>query len=197
VANADLPEGVERIPLKTIHINKCPVLAPLSVIRSKDAERLEIDIAQHHVHLARIQSAPFEILEQKLAKVFTRSYADTPNDPDLMIYSGGFFSHKDKAIMQKIRQTPPEGLPSFDAAFDDERLPEMLFRYRARNFPETLNADEVKRWDAYCHTKLNDRENPGNLQNFRTMLTDLTDKLGDNHKILIQLKEFAARNPLI
>ena len=30
VANDALPEGVERIPLKTVHINKAPVLAPIS-----------------------------------------------------------------------------------------------------------------------------------------------------------------------
>ena len=40
-ATADLPDGIERIPLKTVHINKCPVLAPVSVIRPKDEQRLE------------------------------------------------------------------------------------------------------------------------------------------------------------
>ncbi|MDD5273800.1 MAG: exodeoxyribonuclease I, partial [Methylovulum sp.] len=43
-ASQDLPEGVSRIPLKTVHINKCPVLAPLSVIRPEDAERLRLNL---------------------------------------------------------------------------------------------------------------------------------------------------------
>ena len=192
VANEDLPEGVERIPLKTIHINKSPVLAPLSVIRPKDAERLEIDIAQHHVHLARLQSAPFKALEQKLAQVFTRSYADTVNDPDLMIYSGGFFSHKDKATMQKIRQTPPEQLGNFPLDFDDDRLPEMLFRYQARNYPETLNAEESKQWNEYCYTRLHNAEYPGNLNDFLNTLDALKNKLGADNEVLKQLSAFAA-----
>ncbi len=29
---ADLPEGVERIPLKTVHLNKCPVLVPTNTL---------------------------------------------------------------------------------------------------------------------------------------------------------------------
>ena len=44
-ATADLPDGIERIPLKTVHINKCPVLAPVSVIRPQDEQRLELDLA--------------------------------------------------------------------------------------------------------------------------------------------------------
>jgi exodeoxyribonuclease-1 len=34
--------------------------------------------------------------------------------------------------------------------FKDARLPEMLFRYRARNFRSTLNTEELKRWRLHC-----------------------------------------------
>ena len=40
--------------------------------------------------------------------------------------------------------------------FDDQRLPEMLFRYRARNFPATLDSDERQRWDEYRRQKFHD-----------------------------------------
>ena len=40
--------------------------------------------------------------------------------------------------------------------FDDERLPELLFRYRARNFPHTLDAQEVERWHVFCQQRLSD-----------------------------------------
>ncbi|MGY6274856.1 exodeoxyribonuclease I [Methylomonas sp. MgM2] len=192
VSNDELPDGVARIPLKTVHINKCPVLAPLSVIRRNDAERLELDIGQCQTNLARIRAVPSVELEQKLAEVFTRSYADTPGDPDLMMYSGGFFGHKDKTVMQKIRQTPPQALAGFRADFDDARLPEMLFRYRARNYPETLNADDKRRWQAFCLARFDDEENPGNIRNFRKTLDALTETLGTNHRILSELEAFAA-----
>ena len=39
---AELPEGVQRVPLKQIHINKCPVVAPQKTMDSATAERLQI-----------------------------------------------------------------------------------------------------------------------------------------------------------
>ena len=50
-AKKDLPEGIERIPLKTVHINKCPVLAPINVLKPEDLERLHIDLSQCQAHI--------------------------------------------------------------------------------------------------------------------------------------------------
>ncbi|MCK9607226.1 MAG: exodeoxyribonuclease I [Methylomonas sp.] len=196
VANDDLPEHVERIPLKTVHINKSPVLAPLTVIRQDDAQRLELDLDQCRLNLQRIKSAAGKLLEQKLATVFTREYADTPNDPDLMIYSGGFFSHKDKNAMQKIRQTPPEKLANFRADFDDARLPEMLFRYRGRNYPHTLNQDESPRWQQFCCDRLFNPESSCNLAWFNDYLQSLQGKPETDKQLLMQLQDFAASKQL-
>ena len=192
VATADLAEGVERIALKTVHINKSPVLAPLSVIRPADAQRLELDLSQCQNHLEQIKSAAGPALEQKLAAVFTRDYADSTHDPDMMIYSGGFFSHKDKATQQKIRQLSPTQLAGFKAQFDDTRLLEMLFRYRGRNYPETFNTDESLRWREFCHHKFFDAGVDGNLKDFLETLQALKKNLGVDNEILKQLDAFAA-----
>lgn len=152
-ATADLPEGVTRIPLKTVHINKCPVLAPVSVIRPDDAQRLEIDLALCHANIDKIKAATG--LAEKLAAVFSdQSYVEQDSDPDLEIYSGGFFSENDKKQMTKIRLMPPEQLAKTAFKFTDRRLPEMLFRFRARNYPETLDADELLRWHEFCVGRL-------------------------------------------
>lgn len=196
VASQDLPENVERIALKTVHINKSPVLAPLSVIRTADAQRLALDLDQCRQHLQRIQAAAGTGLEQKLAAVFSRDYADTPNDPDVMMYSGGFFSPKDKAAMQKIRQTPPQKLANFSANFDDARLPEMLFRYRGRNYPHTLNADESHDWQRFCRERLMSPDSASNLAKFNENLRRLQSQPGTNQQLLAQLQEFAAAKQL-
>ena len=39
-------------------------------------------------------------------------------------------------------------------AFDDERLDEVVWRYRARNFPATLTDEERARWQAHCAARL-------------------------------------------
>jgi len=156
-ATNDLPEGVTRIPLKTVHINKCPVLAPVSVIKPDDAQRLVIDLALCQNNIDKIKSA--KGLAEKLAAVFSgHAYSEQDSDPDLAIYSGGFFSDTDKQKMAKIRASSPEQLAKSKLTFTDPRLSEMLFRYRARNYPETLNVDEQSRWSEFCMNRLTGRQ---------------------------------------
>ena len=56
--------------------------------------------------------------------------------------------------MTRLRSTPPGQLGATDWRFQDPRLPEMLFRYRARNFPETLDAVEATRWADWRMSRL-------------------------------------------
>ncbi|MDT4291883.1 exodeoxyribonuclease I [Methylomonas sp. MO1] len=191
VASDALPEGVARIPLKTVHINKAPVLAPLSVIRPADAERLQLDLGRCEANLQRIQTAP--PLAEKLSQVFNRQYQDSPNDPDLMIYSGGFFSNSDKAMMTRIRQAKPEKLSDFAADFDDVRLPEMLFRYRARNYPHTLSEEDAQLWQQYCRDKLNGTLATGGLtlEQFTAKIALMREEPNANQAILNELAAYA------
>ncbi len=147
-ATKDLPEGVERIPLKTVHVNKCPVLAPIAVIRPNDAARLNIDIDRCYRYIDKIRNDPTVL--QKISQVFETNYPESDADPDLMIYSGGFFSESDKKAMEKFHQTLPEDLASLRLNFSDPRLPEMFFRFRARNYPETLSEEEWACWLKDC-----------------------------------------------
>ncbi|MEJ2534496.1 MAG: exodeoxyribonuclease I, partial [Gammaproteobacteria bacterium] len=86
-------------------------------------------------------------IRNKLRDVYAGAPPQPDGDPDGMLYSGGFFSDRDKRLMNVIRATPPEHLGTRDWGFEDPRLPEMLFRYRARNWPETLNEEEFARWE--------------------------------------------------
>ncbi len=152
-AAEDLPEGVARIPLKTVHLNKCPVLAPISVIRPPDAERLALDLASCHANIAKIKAATG--LTEKIAHVFNAPPGfETDADPDLSIYLGGFFSDEDKRKMTRLRAMTPEQLAASTLTFSDPRLPEMLFRYRARNYPESLTSEEQERWRQFCIDRL-------------------------------------------
>lgn len=145
-------EQRERIPLKVVHINKCPVVAPLGVLRAEDQTRLGVDLntcIRHH----QLLSDAFDVVE-KVQAVFSSPPQRGTIDPDQMLYSGGFFSEDDKARMQQIRSTAPEALGSLSLTFDDNRLDEMLFRYRARNFPHTLDAEEQESWKRWCVERL-------------------------------------------
>jgi exodeoxyribonuclease-1 len=158
VAKEDLPENVARIALKTVHINKCPVLAPMSVLRQQDAIRLNVDVEtclKNGELLATALKQQPPIFTDKISAVFNQPYVDsqTPIDVDLALYSGGFFSNIDKKAMVQIRTTSPEKLEILPR-YENKRLPEMLLRYRARNYPNTLNTTEWATWRAFCVEQL-------------------------------------------
>ena len=48
----------------------------------------------------------------------------------------------------------PTEMAQLNPEFVDERLPELVFRYRARNFPETLAPEEATRWMTFCRERL-------------------------------------------
>ena len=152
---SELPEGVSRIPLKTVHLNKCPVVVPLKTMDDEAAERLNIDVAQNLHHRASLLQH-IDALEQKTRQVFDQQDYPDVSDPDAKLYSGGFFSNSDSSRMQQLQQNTPEQLATVNMRFDDERIPEMLFRYRARNYPETLSSEEKQQWNEYRKQKFND-----------------------------------------
>jgi exodeoxyribonuclease-1 len=142
-----LPPGVERVPLKTVHLNKCPVIAPLSALRPEDAERLKIDLSRCNRHLNMLKRE--WTLAKKIQEVMEFNGAEmVMDDPDLMLYDG-FIGDADRATLKWLRGLSPDELSRAQPKFKDARLPELVFRYRARNFPETLTAEEAVRWEAY------------------------------------------------
>jgi len=152
-ARADLPEGIERIPLRTVRANHAPALAPLSVLQGIDTNRLQLDAGKCMAHRDVLRAA--DGLAEKLRRVFQRAAElPPPDDPELALYGGGFLPDADKKLLAQVRATPAEQLGQRVFPFRDARYPELLFRYRARNWPQSLNAGEQVRWDAFRRTRL-------------------------------------------
>jgi len=150
--NEDLPEGVERIPLKTVHVNKCPVIAPFMTLDGKAAKKYGIDlnICRSNLDIIRNQAG----LAKKIQKVMSETEFEKRTDPDAMLYGGPFFNDDDKERMRHIHTMAPEELAGYQPPFNDSRLPEMLFRMRARNWPETLTEAEQQRWQEFRKSRL-------------------------------------------
>ena len=156
-SNEDLQrEGVERIPIKTIHINRCPVIVLLKVVTAADRERLGIHFSTCKKNYRKLFGGYKQVQEmrQKLSLVYGQRDYEPVSDPDHMLYSGGFFSNDDQARIAQIRTTSPEELGNVSLPFRDSRLEEMLFRYRARNWPELLTDEEVDRWNSFRRQRL-------------------------------------------
>jgi exodeoxyribonuclease I len=152
--SADLPEGVTRLPIKSIHMNKSPMLvANVKTLTASLAERWELDLAQGRIHAQAVAAGPD--MGALWDQVYHRPGATTDTDVDEDLY-GGFISKDDKRKLESLRAEKPERLATARPSFDDERLGELFFRYRARNFPATLSEAEAVYWEQHRAARLFD-----------------------------------------
>lgn len=185
--HSELPPDQAPIGLKLVYLNKCPILAPAKTLLPENAARLGIDRAQCLTHLAFLKAHPE--LRDKVADVFndTRDFSHT--NPDYQLYSG-FTSRGDKAKFELITNASPEQLSNLDLTFDDEKFTALLFRYRARNWPQSLSPEELDKWRKYCRAKLIDGEDSPsiNAQDFMMTLENLVHEHEGNERNMHILK---------
>lgn len=148
-----LPEDVERLPIKTIHLNRSPIIINnLKTLSSDMCARWGIDMeaVMRHADIAAAAPDMSTIWKQ----VFSRPQEATPDiDEDLY---GGFVGNGDRRLLQELRALPPEALVQAMPSFTDARLEELLWRYRARNFPQTLSPEEMQQWEDHRAARLFD-----------------------------------------
>jgi exodeoxyribonuclease-1 len=190
----DLPEGIERLPLKAIHGNHVPMLAPIGTLRGADTERIKMDPAQCKEHARQILASIGQVREKCIDVFSTPRPPDDRSDPDRMLYSGGFFSPADRHLMKKILMVPPEGLGGHLWSFQDRRLPLMLFRYRARNYPDSLSMEEARDWDRDRRVRLVTTRDPDyfTLEVFRDAMSELRESKKDQADALRILDQLDA-----
>lgn len=164
-SHKDLDANELPIPVKQIHLNKCPFIAPAKLLTDDIASRIKFDKGFAREQYRKLKQCPD--IRQKLIALFddNQDLNHAPTDPDLMLYSGGFFSDADREKMTIIRHTSPQNLPALNLQFDDPRLPEMLFRYRARNWPELLNDKELQKWSRFCQERLTNPDYVMSIEN--------------------------------
>jgi exodeoxyribonuclease I len=166
----ELPEGVTRLPIKTIHINKSPiVIGNLKTLGDATAAKwgLDLDQALRHAevlkHKANLlagiwhaaKAADLPDLRELWEQVFRREPMAAAPDVDEDLY-GGFVGNEDRRALERLRALPGEELAGKRPAFADARLDELLFRFRARNFPGTLSEPEQVQWQQHCAHRLHE-----------------------------------------
>jgi exodeoxyribonuclease-1 len=150
--SVDLPEGVSRLPIKSIHLNKSPMLVSnLKTLTDEMAARWGIDIAQALSH-AQVAAAGRD-LRDVWEQVYRKHPATEEIDVDEDLY-GGFIGNNDKRKLESLRKETPERLAALRTSFEDERLNELFFRYRARNFPASLGEEDALRWEQHRAARL-------------------------------------------
>ncbi|MBW8723054.1 MAG: exodeoxyribonuclease I, partial [Polaromonas sp.] len=188
--SADLPEGVQRLPIKSVHLNKSPmVVRKLATLTPEMAAKWGVDI---DIALANAEKAAgLPDMSAIWPEVFQRPKEAAP-DVDEDLY-GGFIGNADRRRLNQLRALSPAELAHSRTGFDDDRLEELLFRYRARNFPETLSPEDTQRWEAHRVAWL--LEGEGGARNVDALfaridvLSETADERGE--EILGALYEYA------
>ncbi|CAN5372405.1 exodeoxyribonuclease I [soil metagenome] len=184
----ELPKGVTRLPIKTIHLNKSPVVINnLKTLTPALAEKWGLDVGTALKH-AGVAVAATGLSDNANAsanlsagvgtiwrEVFARP-VQAAQDVDEDLY-GGFVGNRDRIQLTKLRTLTPAQLADTRNHFDDPRLEELVFRYRARNFPDGLSAEDASRWEQHRAARLFD--GVGGVRTLE-MLFDEIDTLSEN-----------------
>ncbi len=131
---------------------------------------------------------------QRVAQAYSSREFSPSGDVDLALYEG-FLNDANRPLLASVRDSSPQDLAQTDFDFHDERLPELLFRYRARNWPETLSEEEAQRWEQFCLHRIQDADGGGSitLNNYCERIALLRDEREGNmdaQKILDRLEEW-------
>lgn len=146
------PPRPPRPPLKELHLNKVPAVAPLAVVRAADAARLELDPAMAETRLAALRDVPG--LATRVRAVYAPRERAQPDDVDGALYHG-FLPDADRNALIALRDADESALRA-PPPLDDPRARELLFRFRARRHPGTLEPEEQAAWAAVVRERLRD-----------------------------------------
>ncbi|HSG88592.1 MAG TPA: exodeoxyribonuclease I [Pseudomonadales bacterium] len=149
-ARRDALGDTPRPPLKEVHLNKVPAVAPLGVLRTEDAERLGVDRALCERHLRQLQGAAG--LAERIREVYAPRPREAVDDVDGALYDG-FLPDADRAQLIALRDADAQTLAA-PPPLTDARARELLFRYRARRHPESLDAEERAVWAELVRDRL-------------------------------------------
>ncbi|MBF0220044.1 MAG: hypothetical protein HQL49_11045 [Gammaproteobacteria bacterium] len=127
------------------------------------AKGREIDTATCRRHLQQIRKNQQQI-SKKLAPLYHRKRSSYPHaaDSDHNLYNG-FLTRADRQHLDTLRGMSAQKLAAANPTFSDKRLNMLVWRYRARNYPETLSPDEQRQWLQHCLQRLTDASASGGL----------------------------------
>lgn len=140
--------------VKELCYNKCPTVAPTSVLDVQDGwNKISLSKDQIEQNLKSLLAHP-EFAEQMRTAYENRSDFPPAVEPEAALYEG-FLDDSDRIKVSAIRNASPSQLADFHPDFHDPRLPNLLLHYKGRNFPETLSESEATAYEEYRKERLN------------------------------------------
>lgn len=143
--------------VKEMAYNKCPAIAPLAVLTKADGWQ-KIGLTEEKVKENLEALKKYSGFAEKMMEKFnSRPEFPPPIDPESALYDS-FLPEGDKIRVNAVRNANENDLADFHPNFSDERLPELLLHYKAKNFPRTLDENEEKKWEEYRLARLKRQE---------------------------------------
>ena len=190
---------LRRIGVQTVRINAQPMLFrrdaidPNTKARMADFGRDEGVQNQHLDAWHHIQESPaFKTLYQLARQALEEAPVAVPDDVDYALYGGGFLSPHDQELLSSCPTMDAVALKGWNPSFDDSRYAELLFRYRARNFANSLSPAEWRRWQLVRRNKLLAEDSRAlTLAKLQEELLQMSQRSLESHHIE-QLQRFAS-----
>ncbi|MCL2869875.1 exodeoxyribonuclease I [Candidatus Saccharibacteria bacterium] len=173
-------EDYVSIPVKELQYNRCPAVAPLNVLDETSQKRLDLNLDKISHNVADLEKNR-DLVDKIVAAWNGRPEFSPAKDVEGQLYDS-FTPDADKPRLAEIRKLDAQGLADFHPNFVDERLPELLFRYKARNYPKSLSSDEKAKWESYRTNKLQ-RELPKYMERLTELAAQTTD---DNQTFILE-----------
>lgn len=197
----DRAKDAPYFPVKELKYNRCPALAPLSVLDDASAKRLRLDEELLDNHLKKLRAAKGfgERLLETLEAMWPRQpqLITDAQTVDGQLYEE-FIKDKDRPKMSATRAADANEISVLDLDFKDERLKVLLPLYRARNFPGSLSSDQKNEWENFRHQKLLAGGNNSLAERFYSQLEELkrTSGIDSDRQMLLEELEHYARSIL-
>lgn len=139
--------------VKELCLNKCPAVAPLGVLGKDDGwKKLGLTREQIERNLQDLLARP-DFAEQMRGEFEDRPEFPSALEPEMALYDG-FLDDADRVKVAAVRNADARELADFHPDFNDERLPELLLHYKARNFPKALSEAEAAKWEDFRRARL-------------------------------------------
>ena len=165
--------------VKELGLNKCPCIAPIGVLDAASEE--DGRTGWDKIELSREEMEKNKEVFLKNAKEFRARMLDLfeekkdsykkSEDVDAQLYEG-FIPDGDKLKMKDVRWRNANELADYHPMFEDPRLSELLLHYKGRNFPNSLDENEQRKWEKYRVERLQSQE-----KSFVSDLEEIKDEI--------------------
>lgn len=183
----------DRLPVKALQFNRCPAVAPLSVVDEAAGQRLQLDMStvkknakflkDHPEFLGKLDEA-LKILNKDREQA---TLLMNQQEVDSALYQG-FIPDSDKKTSISLRSAGADQIAQFSDTFQDERLKLLVPLYKARNFYKDLSSEELAAWEEYRKIALTAGGDKSQLGRFSERLNALAgnEKLSPEKQYLLE-----------